>query len=76
MTRALVTGGAGFFGGILKHRLLDEEFDCVSVDLQPDWEEYPRLRSVQGDIRDRAILDSLFAKHRFTPSPTAPSWVS
>jgi UDP-glucose 4-epimerase len=65
MTRALVTGGAGFFGGILKRRLLDEGFDCVSVDLQPDWETHPRLRSVEGDIRDRSFLDALFAEHRF-----------
>jgi UDP-glucose 4-epimerase len=65
MTRALVTGGAGFFGGILKHRLLDEGFECVSVDLQPDWEEHPRLRSVEGDIRDRALLESLFTEHDF-----------
>ncbi|HEX2275108.1 MAG TPA: NAD-dependent epimerase/dehydratase family protein, partial [Acidimicrobiales bacterium] len=65
MTRALVTGGAGFFGGILKRRLLDEGFECVSIDVQPDWEAHPRLRSVEGDIRDRSLLDALFAEHRF-----------
>ncbi len=65
MTRVLVTGGAGFFGGVLKRRLLDEGFDCVSVDLQPDWESHPRLRSVEGDIRDRPFIDRLFAEHSF-----------
>ena len=29
----LVTGGAGFFGDVLKRRLLEDGFDCVSIDL-------------------------------------------
>ena len=65
MERVLVTGGAGFFGGVLKQRLLDEGFEVVSVDLQPDWESHPRLRSVRGDIRDRDLLESVFADGRF-----------
>lgn len=36
MARVLITGGAGFFGTVLKHRLLDEGFECWSVNLCPD----------------------------------------
>ncbi len=61
----LVTGGAGFFGDVLKRRLMDEGFDCVSIDLQPDPVTHPHLRSVQGDIRDATLVGRLFAEHRF-----------
>lgn len=65
MASVLITGGAGFFGGVLKSRLLDDGFDCVSVDLQPDEDSHPNLLSVRGDIRDGALLDRLFSEHRF-----------
>jgi nucleoside-diphosphate-sugar epimerase len=61
----LITGGSGFFGEILKARLLDEGFDCVSIDLQPDPTIHPRLRSVLGDIRDSDLVGKLFSEHRF-----------
>jgi nucleoside-diphosphate-sugar epimerase len=44
---------------------LDEGLDCVSIDVQPDWASHPRLRSVEGDITDRAVLERLFSEHRF-----------
>ena len=59
MPTFLVTGGAGFFGGILRQRLLDSGASVVSVDLQPDQTRHERLTHVQGDIRDAAVLDSL-----------------
>jgi UDP-glucose 4-epimerase len=65
MSTVLVTGGAGFFGDVLKRRLLGDGFDCVSIDLQPDPMAHPRLRSVRGDIRDAGLLDELFGDHRF-----------
>lgn len=49
----------------MRARLLDEGFDCVSIDLQPDPVVHPRLRSVQGDIRDRILVRQLFSEHRF-----------
>lgn len=61
----LITGGAGFFGEILKHRLLRDGFTCVSVDLQPDATRHERLTAIQGDIRDRGAMAALFARHRF-----------
>ena len=61
----LVTGGAGFFGSVVVQRLLDSGFRCVSVDLQPEWMTHPQLRSVRGDIRDRSLLEQVFAADRF-----------
>lgn len=69
MQEILVTGGSGFFGGVLKRRLLAEGFAVTNIDLvrDPDAgvEAHPALTSVQGDIRDRALVEQLFATHRF-----------
>jgi nucleoside-diphosphate-sugar epimerase len=61
----LVTGGAGFFGGILKQRLLNDGAEVVSVDLVPDAARHPALTSLQADIRDDAAMQNIFAEHRF-----------
>ena len=66
MAKYLVTGGAGFFGGILKNRLLADGAEVVSVDLVPDAARHPSLISIQGDIRDEAAMRSLFAAHKFS----------
>jgi nucleoside-diphosphate-sugar epimerase len=50
-----VTGGAGFFGGLLKKSLLNLGIPVVSLD----------LTSLQGDICDEALMASLFDAHRF-----------
>jgi nucleoside-diphosphate-sugar epimerase len=60
-----VTGGAGFFGELLKNRLLDRGVQCVSVDLQPDDTRHPLLTSVRGDIRDASVIEPLFSRYRF-----------
>jgi UDP-glucose 4-epimerase len=65
MSTVLLTGGSGFFGGVLKHRLLADGLSCVNVDLQRDDDVHQRLVSVQADIRDRAALATLFVRHRF-----------
>jgi UDP-glucose 4-epimerase len=65
VARFLVTGGAGFFGGILKRRLLDEGAEVVSIDLVPDIDRHPALSSFQMDIRDEPSIRSTFATHRF-----------
>ena len=36
MKTIMVTGGAGFFGGVLKRELLDAGHRCISVDICPD----------------------------------------
>ena len=65
MISSLITGGAGFFGDILKVALLSLGQLCVSVDLEPDLRRHPRLTSVQADIRHAGKLEPLFAQHRF-----------
>jgi nucleoside-diphosphate-sugar epimerase len=65
MAEYLVTGGAGFFGGILKRRLLADGAEVVCVDLVPDADRHPALTSIQADIRDEETMRSVFAAHRF-----------
>jgi UDP-glucose 4-epimerase len=65
MKNVLVTGGAGFFGGVLKSALLEQGYRCVSIDLCPDNHRHSNFTAVQGDIRDITLLDRLFAQHRF-----------
>jgi nucleoside-diphosphate-sugar epimerase len=65
MAKYLVTGGAGFFGGILKRRLLNDGAEVVSVDLVPDADRNPALTSLQEDIRDKDFMRSTFAAHKF-----------
>ncbi|RXH58770.1 NAD-dependent epimerase/dehydratase family protein [Granulicella sibirica] len=66
MKKVLVTGGSGFFGGALKRRLLTEGYDVVNLDLvaEPD-PPATNLKSIQGDIRDTALVDTLFATEHF-----------
>jgi nucleoside-diphosphate-sugar epimerase len=61
----LITGASGFFGGILKRRLLAEGFRCTNIDLVPDPDTHANLRSVQGDIRDPELLAKLFEAEHF-----------
>ena len=61
----LVTGGSGFFGGVLKRRLLAEGHRVTNIDLVADSDTHPMLTSIQGDIRDTALLDSIFAAGNF-----------
>lgn len=65
MRKILLTGGAGFFGDILKRRLLEGGFAVVSVDLHEDPSTHPSLQTLRLDLRDRAAVDSVFAAHRF-----------
>jgi nucleoside-diphosphate-sugar epimerase len=65
MAKFLVTGGAGFFGGILKRRLLDDGAEVVSVDLVPDAARHPALISIQADIRDEEAMRGIYAAHQF-----------
>ena len=65
----LVVGGAGYIGSHTVYELLDRGEEVVVADnlrtghrsaVHPDAEFH------QGDIRDRAFLDSLFSRERFT----------
>ncbi len=61
MRTLLVTGGAGFFGGILKRQILERGDRCVSLDICPDELQHPNLIVSQTDLRDRQALERLFA---------------
>lgn len=65
MSHVLVTGASGFFGGVLKRRLLREGNTVVNIDLEPDEDSHPNLTSIQGDLRDAALLGRVFSRNRF-----------
>jgi UDP-glucose 4-epimerase len=65
MTHVLITGGSGFFGGVLKRRLLDEGYACTNIDLVADPDTHPNLTSIQGDIRDKSLLTKTFTTQKF-----------
>jgi len=74
--KILVTGGAGFIGSHLCRRLLADGHDVSLID---DFNDYydpkvkranvasmsPHVRVVEGDIRDRAMVDRFFSEGRF-----------
>jgi UDP-glucose 4-epimerase len=62
MKTILVTGGAGFFGGVIKRRILEQGHRCISVDLVKDEDDYPNLTKHQADIRDATRLRTIFAE--------------
>ncbi|MEN3748070.1 dTDP-glucose 4,6-dehydratase [Sphingomonas sp. HF-S3] len=72
--KVLVTGGAGFIGSALcRHLIQDLGHDVVNVDaltyaaslssLDPVAKS-PKYRFEKADIRDRAAIDAIFAKHQ------------
>ena len=63
--KVLITGGAGFFGELLKRELLDRGHSCVSIDLQSDPCRHERLTAVRGDVRDRQLLETLAREGEF-----------
>jgi UDP-glucuronate 4-epimerase len=75
MQRILVTGGAGFIGSHTVERLLARGDQPVVLDNFNDFYDpaikranvarFASVPVVVGDIRDRALVDSLFAEQRF-----------
>ncbi len=66
MRQVLVTGASGFFGGVLKRRLLDEGFAVTNIDLVPDTDRHASLTSLQGDLRDKSLVESVFHQQKFS----------
>ena len=61
----LITGGAGFFGTILKKHFLSLGNKCISVDLEQDNFKHKNFISYQGDINNNYLMDEIFKKHKF-----------
>ncbi len=61
----LITGGAGFFGSILKKYFLSLGAKCVSIDLQKDNFKHNNFVSYHGDINDDILMDKIFSEHKF-----------
>ena len=70
----LVTGGAGFIGSNFVQYILDQEDDVLLINLDlltyagnlenlRDCENDLRYHFVKGDVRDRTLLQELFAKY-------------
>lgn len=64
MPTVLVTGSAGFFGGLLATKLAEQGDECVGFDIRPHEISHPNLTPVTADLRDRAALDRVLAEHR------------
>jgi UDP-glucuronate 4-epimerase len=74
--KVLVTGGAGFIGSHLCEALLADGSELVVIDDFNDFYDpaikrkniagiHNRITLVEGDIRDAALVDSIFAQHQF-----------
>jgi len=67
----LVTGGSGFIGHYLCHRLLEEEFNVYALSRSSNpsrlinFSKYPNLQILTGDITDRSLMRDLFQTHQF-----------
>lgn len=65
MSCFLITGGAGFFGSILKKELLAKGHKCVVLDLYPDADKHENLVSIIGDIRNKELVEKIFSENQF-----------
>ena len=63
--KILVLGGAGYIGSHTVYELIDSGTEVVVVDnLLTGFREavHPKAKFYEGDIRDRAFMDSVFEK--------------
>ena len=58
--KALVTGGSGYFGTLLINKLLENNYEVGSLDINNPTEQQDNIEFYQVDIRDS---DSLLKKY-------------
>ena len=91
MKKIIVTGGAGFIGSHIALLLLERGYDVLIFDsfansssnvieriekfLDNKALKY-KLRVINGDIRDKKILESIFSKSSFLAPPTVSAMAS
>lgn len=73
MKNILVTGGAGFIGSnFIKHMLSTYDYNLINLDVLTyagnlanliDVENDSRYKFIKGDIRDRELVDKIFAEY-------------
>jgi len=61
--RALITGGAGFFGTVLKHYLSEKGVESIVYDLVPDTDKVKNTVAIQGDLCNESQLEECFKKY-------------
>jgi nucleoside-diphosphate-sugar epimerase len=74
--KALITGGSGYFGSLLMHKLRDNGFECAVFDLNDADDRPSDVRFFQGDIRDYQLIkdaseDMDFVFHNVAQVPLA-----
>lgn len=63
MPTVLITGGAGFFGGVLARLLLERTYRCISIDVQTHDYCHSNLIPVKADIRDSASVSAILKQY-------------
>ncbi|MGH9590105.1 MAG: NAD-dependent epimerase/dehydratase family protein [Terracidiphilus sp.] len=63
METVLITGSAGFFGGVLKRKMLASGYRCIGIDLVPDEDRHENLVSIRGDLRNRDTVEEIFSQY-------------
>ena len=61
--KTFITGGAGFFGTVLKRYLSEKGAESVIFDLVPDRDNVPNTVAVQGDLCSASQLEDCFKKY-------------
>ena len=61
MSKALVTGGAGFIGSNVVKLLLDEAYDVTVIDnlssgYRKNLDQFPKVNFIEGDVRDETAV--------------------
>lgn len=67
MSKYLVTGGAGYIGGVCVEKLINRGDDVVILDnLSTGHLEnvHPKAIFIKGDIGDKNVTDKIFSDHK------------